>query len=60
MNNWQKYFGTPERAARTRVTYWGEPERVTVEHRGRTVADDIPARKYRKWLESEEGADNAC
>lgn len=56
MTNWEKYFGTPEKASKTRVDYYGEPERITVAHKGRTVVDELPARSYLKWLRKE--ADN--
>lgn len=48
--NYEKYFGSPEKASKTRVTYWGDPERVSVEHGRRTVASEIPKRKYLSWL----------
>lgn len=53
MTNWERYFGTVEKAAQTRVTYYGglgSDQRITVEHRNRVVADDIPKRSYKKWL----------
>lgn len=53
MTNHEKYFGTPERASKTRVTYYGDPERIDVEHKGRIVASNIPKNRYKKWLESE-------
>lgn len=53
MTNWERYFGTPERASKTRVTYWGDPERVDVEHKQRTVVACLPKRKYLKWLKEE-------
>lgn len=53
MNNWEKYFGTPEKTSKTRVDYYGEPERITVVHKGRTVVDELPARSYLKWLRKE-------
>lgn len=59
MTNYEKYFGTPERAARTRVQEYGgfgTQSRVAVDHKGREVAD-ISKRTYKKWLESE--ADHA-
>ena len=55
MTNYEKYFGTPKRAARTLVQQYGgfgTQARVSVEHRTREVAD-VPKRAYRKWLESE-------
>lgn len=58
MTNYEKYFGTPERAARTLVQQYGgfgTQTRISIEHKNHEVAD-IPKRTYKKWLESE--ADN--
>lgn len=49
----EKYFGTAERASKTRVHCYGSPERIMVEHKGRTVVDGLPARKYKSWLQEE-------
>lgn len=50
MTNWEKYFGSPDKARKTMVQWYGE--RISVEHKGYEVAD-MPKRKYGSWLKSE-------
>lgn len=57
--NWEKHFGTPERASKTRVQEYGgfgTQARIAVEHKGREIID-LPKRSYKRWLERE--ADHA-
>ena len=54
MTNWEKYFGTPERVAKTTVQRYGNPPRIAVDHCGRQVVD-ISKRRYRAWLQSGTG-----
>ena len=53
MTNWEYCFGTVERAAKTRVTYYGgvgSDQRIAVEHNNQVIVDDLPKRSYKKWL----------
>lgn len=52
--NWEKYFGTPAKASRTTVQWYGN--RIAVEHKGHEVVD-LPKRRYKAWLESKSNID---
>ena len=53
VTNYEKYFGTPARAAKTTVQQYGTPARIAVDYRGREVAD-LPKSRYKAWLDEEE------
>lgn len=42
-----------DKTAKTRVTYYGESELITVEHNHRVVLSDSTVRQYKKWLKEE-------